>query len=119
MMDSEKREQYKEKLVRKRFSLTDMVARTEGYGREKESATQDIADMAVESYTREFMFGKSSGDRAVLLLVNEALERIEDDSYGICVHCGESIQPKRLDAVPWAPYCVRCQDLQEKGLLKD
>ena len=119
MMDSEKREQYKEKLVRKRFSLTDMVARTEGYGREKESATQDIADMAVESYTREFMFGKSSGDRAVLLLVNEALERIKDDSYGICVHCGESIQPKRLDAVPWAPYCVRCQDLQEKGLLKD
>ena len=118
-MDENMREQYKEKLVRKRLSLTDMVARTEQYGREKDSAIQDVADMAVESYTREFMFGKSSGDRAILLMVNEALERIEDESYGTCLHCGELIQPKRLEAVPWAPYCIRCQDRREKGRLKD
>ena len=118
-MDAKKLRLFREQLVRKKFSLTDMVVRTEGYGREKESAIQDVADMAVASYTKEFMFGKSSGDRAILQMIQEALERIEDKSYGSCVHCGEAIQPKRLEAVPWAPFCLRCQGLQEKGLLKD
>lgn len=118
-MDEKKLEHFKNKLVQKKLSLTNMVMRTEGYGREKEPAIQDVADMAVESYTKEFMFGKSSGDRATLQKINEALERLEDDSFGTCVHCGEPIQPKRLEAVPWAQYCLRCQGLQEKGLLRD
>ncbi len=118
-MDDKKLDQFKNKLLQKRLSLTNMVIRTEGYGREKESAIQDVADMAVESYTKEFMFGKSSGDRAILQMIQEALERIEEKSYGVCVHCEEPIQPKRLEAVPWAQYCLRCQGLQEKGLLKD
>jgi DnaK suppressor protein len=118
-MDDKRLEYFKEKLIQKKLSLTNMVVRTEGYGREKEPAIQDVADMAVESYTKEFMFGKSSGDRAVLLMVNEALDRIEDKSYGMCDHCGDPIQPKRLEAVPWALYCIRCQGLQEKGMLKE
>jgi DnaK suppressor protein len=118
-MEAKKLEHFKDKLVQKKLSLTDMVVRTEGYGREKEPAIQDVADMAVESYTKEFMFGKSSGDRAVLQMISEALERIEDESFGTCIHCGETIHPKRLEAVPWAQFCLRCQGLQEKGLLKD
>ena len=117
-MDEKRLAHFKERLIQKRLSLTDMVERTESYGREKEPAIQDVADMAVESYTREFMFGRSSEDRAVLLMINEALDRIEDKTYGTCVHCEESIQPKRLEAVPWAPYCIRCQDLEEKGRLR-
>jgi DnaK suppressor protein len=118
-MDEKKLAQFKEKLIQKRLSLTDMVMRTEGYGREKEPAIQDVADMAVESYTKEFMFGKSSGDRATLQMINGALERITDETYGMCENCGEAIQPKRLEAVPWALYCIRCRGLQEKGLLTD
>ncbi len=118
-MDDKRLEQFKNRLIQKKLSLTNMVMRTEGYGREKEPAIQDVADMAVESYTKEFMFGKSSGDRATLQMINEALERIEDKSYGTCVHCEEPIQAKRLEAVPWAIYCLRCQGLQEKGLLRD
>jgi DnaK suppressor protein len=118
-MDDKKLEQLKNKLMQKKLSLTDMVIRTEGYVREKEPAIQDVADMAVESYTKEFMFGKSSGDRAILKMIHEALGRIEDKSYGVCVHCDEPIQPKRLEAVPWALYCLKCQGLMEKRLLKD
>jgi DnaK suppressor protein len=118
-MDDKKLEQFKNKLMQKKLSLTDMVIRTEGYGREKEPAIQDVADMAVESYTKEFMFGKSSGDRAILQMIHEAIGRIEDKSYGVCVHCDEPIQPRRLEAVPWALYCFKCQGLMEKGLLKD
>jgi DnaK suppressor protein len=117
-MDAKKAGYFKEKLLQKRLSLTDMVQKTEGYGREKDQNTQDVADMAVESYTKEFLFGKSSGDRHVLQLIQEALDRIEDKSYGECANCGNEIQPKRLEAVPWSVLCIQCQGLQEKGLLE-
>ena len=118
-MDTKRLGHFKEKLLEKQLSLSDMIQRTEGYGREKEQDTQDVADMAVESYTKEFMFGKSSGDRHILQLIREALERIKDKSYGVCINCENSIQPKRLEAVPWARHCIQCQDLLEKGLLED
>jgi DnaK suppressor protein len=116
-MDTKKLEYFKEKLITKQHSLNHMVQRAEGYGREKEPDIQDVADMAVESYTKEFLFGKSSGDRHILQMIQEALDRIDDDSYGVCANCENPIQPKRLEAVPWARHCIQCQSLQEKGLL--
>lgn len=116
-MDHTKLEYFKERLIQKRLSLTYMVQRTEGYGREKEPDIQDIADMAVESYTKEFMFGKSSGDRQILQLIQDALDRIEGNTYGTCANCENPIQQKRLEAVPWTQHCLQCQALLEKGLL--
>ena len=116
-MDQKKLQHFKEILLAKERSLTSMVQRTEGYGREKEPDIQDMADMAVESYTKEFMFGKSSGDRHILQMITEALRRIEDKNFGTCVHCEEPILPKRLEAVPWARHCIQCQSLMERGLL--
>lgn len=118
-MEAKKLDYFRDKLLEKQHSLTDMVVRTEGYGREKENDTQDVADMAVESYTKEFMFGKSSGDRHMLQLIQEALARIKDRSYGICVNCENPIQPKRLEAVPWTRHCIQCQGLLEKGMLEE
>jgi DnaK suppressor protein len=118
-MDGKKLDYYKEKLLQKHLSLTNMVQRTDGYSREKDQDTQDVADMAVESYTKEFNFGKSSGDRYILQLIGDALDRIEKKSYGICVNCESTIGPKRLDAVPWTRLCIECQGLQEKGLLEE
>jgi DnaK suppressor protein len=117
-MDVKKLDYFRDKLLHKQLSLTDMVQRTEGYGREKEQDIQDVADMAVESYTKEFMFGKSSGDRHILQLISEALSRIDDKTYGVCVNCESPIQPKRLEAVPWTRLCIQCQDRLEKGLLE-
>jgi hypothetical protein len=44
----------------------------------------------------------------------EALARMADGSYGICMHCEEEIKPKRLDAVPWTKYCIRCQEAADR-----
>jgi DnaK suppressor protein len=118
IMDAKKLEYFKDKLLQKQFSLTDMVHRTEGYGREKDSGIQDIADMAVESYTKEFIYGKSAGDRRILQLISDALARIEEQTFGLCAHCETPIQHKRLEAVPWTRYCIQCQALVEKGLLE-
>ena len=117
-MDAKKLEYFKDQLIQKQLSLTETVHRTEGYGREKEQDTQDMADMAVEAYTKEFLFGKSAGDRHVLQLISEALERIEGQTFGICANCEDPIQSKRLEAVPWTRYCIQCQGLVEKGFLE-
>jgi len=118
IMDGKKLEYFKDRLLQKQLSLTEMVQRTEAYNRQKDQEIQDIADKAVESYTMEFNFGKSSGDRHVLQLIQEALDRIKSGSYGICVSCEDTIQPKRLEAVPWTRLCIQCQELLEKGLLE-
>jgi DnaK suppressor protein len=117
-MDAKRLEYFKEKLLEKQLSLSNLVQKAEGYGREKDPDIQDVADMAVESYTKEFIFGKSSGDRHILLQISEALERIKDQTFGICANCENPIQPKRLEAVPWTSHCVQCQNLLEKGLLE-
>ncbi len=117
-MDAKRLAHYRQKLLEKQASLTATVQRTEGYGREKEPDIQDVADMAVESYTKEFLFGKSSGDRRILQLIQEALERIDTRTYGSCVHCEGAIEQRRLDAVPWTGHCLKCQALLEKGLLE-
>ena len=78
---------------------------------------QDMVDRATSAYTREFAFSLSESDRKALLLIEQALLRLEQGTYGICVHCQGVVQEKRLEAVPWARHCLECQEMQDKGLL--
>ena len=108
---------FKQGLLEKKAELIDIVHKTEDYGRETNSPDEamDIADKASSSYTKEFMFSKSNSDRRFIQMVSEALERIEDRTYGECLECGEQVERKRLDAVPWARLCLKCQEVQERG----
>lgn len=110
---------FKKKLIEKQAELIDVVHKTEDYGREAdgEGEAMDIADKASSSYTKEFMFSKSNNDRQQLLMVREALDRIEKRTYGECLNCGEQVERKRLEAVPWARLCIKCQEMEEQGLL--
>ncbi len=117
-MDKRKVKVYRDRLMGRREGLVGQVMEAELYSRERDSeATQDPADMAANAYTKELLFSMSNNDRRFLELIDEALVRIEAGEYGECVHCGEPVQDKRLEAVPWARHCLRCQDLQERGLL--
>ncbi len=118
-MDKKRLEYYKKKLEAKYSELTQTVSKVEHYGREvDEEPSQDIADKASNSYEKEFLFSLTNNDRYVLQLVQEALERIQEGSYGHCVVCEEEVQQKRLEAVPWARHCIECQEKQEQGLLR-
>jgi len=116
-MDAKRLEYFKQKLLEKQALINQVLQKIEGYARERDQSILDLGDMAVESYTKELIFGKSSGDRQTLQLIQEALDRIEEGTYGICTNCEQPIQPKRLEAVPWTRLCIQCQDLLEKGLL--
>jgi DnaK suppressor protein len=82
-----------------------------------DSGTEDYIDYAVSSYAKEFLLSLSEMDRKQILLVKDALARIARGEYGTCQQCGEEISSKRLEVAPWARYCLRCQDLDEQGLL--
>jgi DnaK suppressor protein len=118
-MDKRRTELYKKRLLERRQQLLETVSKTEQDGRAAdEEAAQDIADKATNSYTKEFLFKMSNDDRFVLQLVQEALDRFENGTFGTCLSCGGEMQQKRLEAVPWARHCIECQQLQEQGLLK-
>ncbi|HST51815.1 MAG TPA: TraR/DksA family transcriptional regulator [Pyrinomonadaceae bacterium] len=109
---------YRDKLLARRESLFSQVTEAEMSSRERDlEATQDPADMAANAYTKELLISMSANDRVLLQLIDEALARVERGEFGECVNCGEPVPEKRLDAVPWARYCLKCQDLQERGLL--
>lgn len=84
-----------------------------------DSETPDPVDLAVRNYSKNVMLAVSENDSRQIILINEALERIEDDEYGTCQNCEKEINPKRLDAIPWARYCLNCQELVEQGLLEE
>jgi DnaK suppressor protein len=117
-MDKKRLEYYKKKLVTRREELVRVIARTQQEGREAdEDPTVDLADKAANSYTKEFLFGQTHNDRSLLELVDEALERIDEDTFGECISCHLELQQKRLEAVPWTRYCLSCQEKKEQGLL--
>ena len=79
--------------------------------------SDDFADRANNSYNRELMFSLSDNERQMLLYIEDAYQRLEEGSYGTCIHCTQPIGLPRLKALPWARYCIACQELEEKGLL--
>ncbi|MBC7900064.1 MAG: TraR/DksA family transcriptional regulator [Saprospiraceae bacterium] len=84
-----------------------------------DSETPDPVDLAVRNYSKNVMLAVSENESKQLALVDEALLRVSDEEYGLCQNCENEIQPKRLAAIPWARYCLSCQELVEKGMLDE
>lgn len=84
-----------------------------------DSEMPDPVDLAVNNYSKNVMLSVSENDSRQLVLINDALTRLDDDEYGYCLNCEEEIVFKRLNAVPWAKYCLKCQELDERGLLDE
>ena len=119
-MDKKKLEAFKKRLETRQQELRRTVHRNQADGRSADEDTaQDIADRAASSYNKEFLFSQSNNDRQTLQMVDNALLRIREGSFGECIHCGKEINPKRLEAVPWTRHCIECQEKLEQGLLEE
>lgn len=75
--------------------------------------TYHMADVATDTYDREFSLGLASNERQILYELEDALKKIEDGSFGICEECALAISRVRLKAVPYARLCVKCQEKKE------
>ena len=119
-MEKKKLETFKKRLETRQQELRRMVSRTQQDGRTAdEDVAQDIADKAASSYNKEFLFHQSNNDRQLLMMVEGALSRIREGSFGECISCGKDINPKRLEAVPWTRHCIECQEKLENGMLEE
>src|SRR5208282_607337 len=70
----------------------------------------DYGDMSEQSHEEWLFLNRNRATNDQLKQINEALQRISEGTYGICAECEKPISPKRLQAVPWAKYCVACQE---------
>ncbi len=117
-MDQKKTKAFRERLLQKKREILEAFRKNKNDGMEADGeATQDIADKAANSYTKEFLFSLSSTERDLLQMVDQALLRIDDRRFGVCAACEEEMNQKRLEAVPWARLCLSCQQKQESGQL--
>ena len=108
-----------EKLQQQRKVIEQAMHSAVEQGRETSTGdTQDTADLAVASYQREMLFSQGTSQHLQLQMIQQALERIEDEAFGECQHCGKEIGKKRLEALPWTPYCIECQEKIETGQIQ-
>ncbi len=107
-------EKYEELLLRKRTELERSVRQREGLAIEKSPDLVDEVQLAAE---RDLVVLSRDLESVLLREVRSALDRFKDRSFGLCLSCDEPISPRRLNAVPWASHCLRCQEAidQESG----
>jgi DnaK suppressor protein len=103
---------FKKVLESRQAELEQIVRNRDGIVIEKSADALDEVQHAAE---RELAIRNLDRDSNLLRNVRSALGRIEDGSFGICVHCEEEISPRRLAAVPWAPFCIRCQEQADRN----
>jgi DnaK suppressor protein len=109
----------RDRLLKQKQEILDMYNQDLKAGQESaDDGTDDIVDRANAAYNRELMFSLSDSERTMLLQIEEALSRMNQNAYGRCTNCGQTIAVLRLEAVPWARFCIGCQELAEKGMLE-
>ena len=73
-----------------------------------------MADMATDNFDREFSLDLATNEQELLNRVDEALAKFKEGAYGVCESCGKTISFKRLKAVPYAQFCLKCKEAEEK-----
>jgi len=112
-------DRYRAALLDKRRLLLERRTQDSSTSRERNSdGAEDYIDYAVSSYDRDFSLSLSEMERTQIRMIEDALRRMDRGEYGDCLQCGEPIPEKRLEVEPWARHCVRCQALEEQGLLQ-
>jgi RNA polymerase-binding transcription factor len=114
-MRKERLAQFRKKLQEKHRQLVEEVGKNVMYGKgPDDDSIKDLGDQATRAYDREFLFELGNGDRRLLKEVESALQKLDDGGFGSCERCGEPIAEKRLEALPFARYCIECQRAAEE-----
>src|ERR1700730_12347506 len=103
---------FKNILEAKQAELVAFVRNREGIAIEKSPDALDEVQHAAE---RELAIRNLDRESQLLRNVRGALRRLDEGSFGVCLHCEEDIRPKRLAAVPWTPFCIACQEMVDRS----
>lgn len=109
------REHFKQRLLDKERELVAEMARLEDEARDSgEAEVRDSTDDATSSQSTSEALQEDALASQTLTQVRDALKRIDDGTYGSCIACGRQVEAARLEAVPWAAYCLEDQEKQDK-----
>lgn len=115
ILNQKEKERLRKKLEEEKQGIITQLSEFRNNAKELEpEIAQDVGDKAESSYTKDFLLHLSESERERLLLIDGALKKIEKGDYGVCNNCGKPISQKRLNAIPWTPYCIECQEKQEQ-----
>ena len=103
---------YKQILEARQAELVGVLRNRDAITIEKSPDALDEVQNAAE---RELAIRNLDRESHLLRHVRAALRRIDEGTFGVCVHCEEEISPKRINAVPWTPYCIDCQEQADKA----
>ena len=113
-------QEFRELLTVQRKEIMDLYEHDLKEGqRAVDEGSEDVVDRANRAYNSELMLALSGTERETLFQIEEAIERLDEGGFGSCTNCESEIPEARLKAVPWARYCISCQELEEKGLLQE
>ena len=109
-------DQYKQRLLAMEEELSLRMKRAGETAREPvDDSTSDEGDESVNNERKEEQLWKVDADRTMLSRVQDALERIENGTFGTCARCGKQIAEDRLEALPYATRCIDCQRVAERA----
>lgn len=118
-LSSAQQEALHERLLRERAVTLALYRHDLSVGKASpDEGTEDVVDVANRANDQELLLTLSATEGKVIAQIDEALERLAAGGYGVCVHCQRPIGLPRLKAVPWARYCIDCQEKEEKGMLE-
>ena len=103
---------YRNILEAERGELVKLIRKRDGIAIEKSPDAFDEVQYAAQ---RELAIRNLNRESNLLRNVRAALRRIEEGSFGVCLHCEEDIGSKRLAAVPWTPFCIQCQVIADRS----
>lgn len=122
-MDKRKRERFKRRLLKERGKISKEIENLENDSskEQKELAggssgyAYHLADVASDSYNREFNLNLASNEEKILYQIDKALKKIEKGDFGKCENCGKKINEERLKTILYAQLCIQCQQKEEKN----
>ena len=107
-------QRYKNRLLELEKTLSARTEREVAEGRgELIDTAHDVGDASVADEAASQVFTEADVDSTVLKQVRDALDRVDAGTFGMCIVDGGPIEEKRLDAVPWTPYCLKHEQLRE------
>jgi RNA polymerase-binding transcription factor len=115
VLPASQNEHFKQVLEIRISELDHALAAAKHEAREGAAKHADPADQAASEYERQSLVHQAAAARQMLKNLTQALERMRQGTFGECAECGGDIELKRLEAIPWARYCVRCQEARERG----
>ena len=119
-LDQKKLEFYRKLLLKHKQELVQDINHLANEAGDSESKDVSghvlhMADVASDMYDKEFSMGLAAKDRLILQRIEAALKRIDEGTYGFCLGTGKAIKAQRLEAIPYAEYCLKYQEELEDG----